>query len=1539
MSVTTLTRHHAHASPRSPRVTLIGYSAPRPYLGSVTEPSRARRVALTLAEISLWITTLILALLLTTFVVLGQGWGEGAIHRILTLVSSGFLGSIEVADARIFPDGSVIATNARILDPQGRVIIAVDQVTAHADLWSLARKELHLTFANATGVKAAFAVDEAGQLNIARTFQPRHPQPPSPQNQTNAGNGFRVVIDHFSVDATRVALTIAPNAQPVSELLEAKLAGRFELTPRGEVILSPKLTQGRLRGPLAGNVTVEGRMTLVGPRLTAAAAATLEDTSLQATLDLDLDKLSGVLDPVSLVIGPRMLSTWLGPQKPRGARATLSARLEQNTLRLDAFSLRPLDGPGEITASGSIGLASGDGAARISGSKVDARALLGSLPTSDASFELNGTFQALFGEARSARAHFQMDRWRWDDQLVGPGQLDAETSGRRIRVTNLDLAVPGARMIGQAELSGHSIKGQATVEARNLGQLRSTVESITHVNLPHLEGDAHVEATVDGPFSDLALHANLRSRRATLNGLRSHDLVATLQAPRIGSHMDLQAQVVLGELQVADETFSKIDLKLGWKTPELSLLATLVNRDQAERVWTRLIVPAGFERADLEELELSLPGEEWRLQLPAHLEFTHGVSLKNFRLTSGSQELRLSLEAAADRLQLAAEIQNLDLSRIPYLALKGKQATGFVSGALQYQERGHRRNAQAQLAVTALAIDRIRIPAATLDASLSDSRLSAALDATVGGGKAKLRFEGPLPLEPGLLNGQIEITGLNAADFAILVPKLKPFSGPLALDVALTGTWALPELRLTASAEQLRGPWIEKRSTRAGGAGETGGAGPLSIELQLSTSAGFSKFHGTIIDDLQPTVDLVDLKGTFGVGSRLLGALLRKPDQLPGHLGGAALKLVIKTAPVPLLALGRIVPQLSTARGTAQLDVDVSGAPRALRGSLQLALRDFGFPHRHLGSLDVDVKAEESGLTLKADLTPPAEQGGQSSVTASWSLHPEDLANATLRREALVHADLQATDLPLALLLGRRSDLKGVAKATAHMTGSLGAPSVKAQLALTALEILDKPAGDLDVSADWNGHTLLAKVDGDQPTGGMVHAGAELPLTPAGLGTGPWTGHLQATAFDLSLFEPVLVQTQTVRALSGILNANLSLGGTRAAPEPTGSLSLTEGRLALAGFGEFQHILVSLHVDPSSVVIDRLVANSGGGSLTANLSAVRSGKKDLQVSGHLETKRFGVYVDDQLRAFLSSQSDVSGKMSFPGPGADVTVAVRSASVQIPTLTQRDLAPTTLDPDIHILSWRTGDARDSTSDASPSKPRPPIYLRISAPGPIEVTGPDIQLTAKANLAVRIASDVDLTGLVAVERGEVNALGRTFKIYRANVEFGDGHGDFAPPSSARLDVQAGQEIDGYRITMVVLGRLNHPVPQLSSDPPLPQARISRMLASGSSEGGSDAQSQTGGNSLASNLLVEGMKTWLKIKPPVDVLTVDPSRLEAGKRITPELYVGVTDNYAAVNDPRVNGTEVHARYDLGHNLALDGRYGTSQAGSFDLQWRHNW
>ena len=58
-------------------------------------------------------------------------------------------------------------------------------------------------------------------------------------------------------------------------------------------------------------------------------------------------------------------------------------------------------------------------------------------------------------------------------------------------------------------------------------------------------------------------------------------------------------------------------------------------------------------------------------------------------------------------------------------------------------------------------------------------------------------------------------------------------------------------------------------------------------------------------------------------------------------------------------------------------------------------------------------------------------------------------------------------------------------------------PSVKAQVSLTSLEVLDKPAGELAASAQWDGQKLMAKLSGDQPAGGSLRTQAELPFTPA----------------------------------------------------------------------------------------------------------------------------------------------------------------------------------------------------------------------------------------------------------------------------------------------------------------------------------------------------------------------------------------------------------------------------------------------------------
>ena len=90
---------------------------------------------------------------------------------------------------------------------------------------------------------------------------------------------------------------------------------------------------------------------------------------------------------------------------------------------------------------------------------------------------------------------------------------------------------------------------------------------------------------------------------------------------------------------------------------------------------------------------------------------TNGVSFKDFRLASGTQDLLLNLDAATDQLQLDAEVENLDLSRIPFLVLRGQKAAGFVDRrrAVPTKDTITNRPGSGRDAA-ALAIDRLQIP-------------------------------------------------------------------------------------------------------------------------------------------------------------------------------------------------------------------------------------------------------------------------------------------------------------------------------------------------------------------------------------------------------------------------------------------------------------------------------------------------------------------------------------------------------------------------------------------------------------------------------------------------------------------------------------------------------------------------------------------------------------------------------------------------------------------------------------------------------------
>jgi autotransporter translocation and assembly factor TamB len=431
----------------------------------------------------------------------------------------------------------------------------------------------------------------------------------------------------------------------------------------------------------------------------------------------------------------------------------------------------------------------------------------------------------------------------------------------------------------------------------------------------------------------------------------------------------------------------------------------------------------------------------------------------------------------------------------------------------------------------------------------------------------------------------------------------------------------------------------------------------------------------------------------------------------------------------------------------------------------------------------------------------------------------------------------------------------------------------------------------------------------------------------------PLTATLEASAFDLAPLGGLAALGGGLRAIGGRLDSHLKLAGTLGAPQPTGTLSLSGGKLALAGFGQFNEVAAQISLDASGADIQKIAGKSGGGTFLVQ-GKVRRGETGFALQAHIGTDRLGVYAADRLIGFLSSSEDLSGTLARAG--TDLTLAVHSALFRLPDLVPKTTGATTLDPDIVV--GRRPPVAVSNSKAYA------IRVKVVAPDGLEVKATDLEIKARATLALVVQGDVEMQGGVIATGGVVNAYGRRFEVDHANVTFGQGD-DFGPANNPTIDARAAEAIGHYRLFIDVTGPLANLQIVSSSEPPLDKEKVGELLVTGSSEGiqgrGTATTSQGGSLGAASALggiVTERLRNWLGAYMPLDVLTVDPSHLEAGKHLTPRLYVGAIENLG-VTDPRVNGAEIHANYKLTDQWALDSRYGTAQAGDLDLQWTRSW
>ncbi len=409
----------------------------------------------------------------------------------------------------------------------------------------------------------------------------------------------------------------------------------------------------------------------------------------------------------------------------------------------------------------------------------------------------------------------------------------------------------------------------------------------------------------------------------------------------------------------------------------------------------------------------------------------------------------------------------------------------------------------------------------------------------------------------------------------------------------------------------------------------------------------------------------------------------------------------------------------------------------------------------------------------------------------------------------------------------------------------------------------------------------------------------------------PLDGRIRLRTRELNLI-PVLVKD--LDRMSGLLEADLDLAGTVAAPEVDGHVSLSDGELDI-----YLSNLLLKQVDATATL--------AGNGLELKGSA-RAGEGTLGVSGHV------AWHDGQPR----------GTLNFGGENLLVANLPEARVVASPKVALT-LAEDVLEVrgEVRIPSARIAPKDLSTAvRVSPDQvfvgtgtPAAGRTLKVDSVVRLDV-GPDVRLSAyglkgllQGSVSVTARSDEPVTGSgeLEVKDGHYLAYARELDIERGRLILRGG-----PVDNAGLDIRASRKLPGYTAGVNVRGTLQTPQLSFFSDPPLPQSQIASLLIVGQTP--ESLQNGSAGNVLAAQggaLLVADYTHYLGI----DQMTIEGdanngTALVLGKFLTPRLYVSYGISLAeAINTLKL-------RYTIGDNWVLKTESGLNHSADVEYSFQ---
>jgi hypothetical protein len=282
---------------------------------------------------------------------------------------------------------------------------------------------------------------------------------------------------------------------------------------------------------------------------------------------------------------------------------------------------------------------------------------------------------------------------------------------------------------------------------------------------------------------------------------------------------------------------------------------------------------------------------------------------------------------------------------------------------------------------------------------------------------------------------------------------------------------------------------------------------------------------------------------------------------------------------------------------------------------------------------------------------------------------------------------------------------------------------------------------------------------------------------------------------------------------TGRASLEASFEGPLQEPAVTGTMTVENGRFRHFALPHaLENVTGPVRFDSRSVRLDEVTARLGGGPVqfggSIGIVGYLPGRLDVTMRGESMRLRFPAGMTSVVDADLALAGVVEG-----------------ATLSGKVLVRNAVYARAFDPGSGLLDF-TGDV--TTASGPPVSTLPLRYdVQISAPSTLEVRNNAARLVASADLTLRGTYDRPLIlGRAEIDRGTVTFEGRRYILTRGSIDLNNPT-RLDPFFDLEAETRVRVPGETYRVTLRASGTFDRLLPEISADPPLPQAEVLALL----------------------------------------------------------------------------------------------------------------